>query len=203
MTNDHGTIDRKIFYAKAVFDEREITAVSNSIRANAFRSFRNQNNMGLAKQNVWNQIRGLIGMLIVMALGIVLIVLLSRTYRMAAQGNHSLEIERAAMERLRAAAESMIAGGSKGIAYNGNARYISTYDAFFDYMAANQPALVSSSDANNPFPGILKGTNYIRLSGVAHDGQDVLLSSQPIDRPNGSVRYFIRCDGSFGVTIKN
>ena len=111
------------------------------------------------------------------------------------QGDRASAAETHAMFALSALARDMIAEGGSAVRGTGDHRYIASFAAFYEYVARTNPHAVSSPDAPNPFPGLLPGKHYNRLSGLAKAGGDVLLQTDPRQRHFEAITNDLYCDG--------
>jgi hypothetical protein len=110
--------------------------------------------------------------------------------------------EDSGMKDLAMIARQMVSDNASGVGVAPTGNYISSFDSFFDYVSKKRPADVSSRDAPNPFPGILHGTSYYRMIGVATDGSSVLIHSQVYKRPIGNVTFTLYNNGAYVPIIK-
>src|SRR5579862_3519494 len=85
---------------------------------------------------------------------------------------------------LGALAREMIDKGGPDIADSDHGKFITSYTAFYDYVAKQRPDAVANVNAPNPFPGILPERSYARPSGKLTDGYQSLISS--VAYPSGS-----------------
>ena len=109
--------------------------------------------------------------------------------------------EDSGMKDLTMLVRQMIDENAPGVGVVPPGKYISSFDSFFDYVSKKRPAAVSSRDAPNPFPGILHGTRYYRMIGVATDGSSVLIRSQVYQRPIGNVTFTLYNNGAYVPVI--
>lgn len=76
-------------------------------------------------------------------------------------------------------------------------RYIVSFKLFFDYVSKMAPNDGSAFGAPNPFPAILPGGIYYRLSGEAQGPDTPLIWTVYYRRNWANVRFEIHCDGSW------
>lgn len=90
----------------------------------------------------------------------------------------------------------MIQDRAPGVVDDGEIAYISSFDAFFDYVAKTQPNVVSARDAPNPFPGILPLKSYGRMASGASKPDDLLFWSDTVfHQPVGDIQMRMHCTG--------
>jgi hypothetical protein len=93
-------------------------------------------------------------------------------------------------------AVAMVNERAKGVSSGSDVAFISSFDAFYEYVAARRPDLVGARSANNPFPGALPGEDYGRLERGAAGETDLLLWSRTThSRPIGDVQLRLTCAG--------
>jgi hypothetical protein len=119
--------------------------------------------------------------LIVAALGVLGLVGLFVIVTLVKQSRSRAYFNAAAnMRELNGYAQDMIVEEVPGTALAGRERFVTSFDAFYDYVARRRPELVSRRDAPNPFPGLLTGRRYARPSGPLSGPDDLLIWDEEV-----------------------
>lgn len=91
---------------------------------------------------------------------------------------------------------SMIDERADGTTIDDQVAYITSFDAFYEYVKQKRPEVVSARDAPNPFPGLLPGKSYGRLkSHPMRKGELLLWSDKVHTRRTHLVHMQLSCEG--------
>jgi hypothetical protein len=98
--------------------------------------------------------------------------------------------------------KDMIAAGGKDISGENDYRYVTSFQAFFNYVKEKRPSAVANIDSDNPFPGLLPGKKYVHLYGNASSEGEDLLRADFYHGPAGDFAPAITCGGRYHAIKK-